>query len=182
MKCLSTLNTMKILGNSARGLFSIQKRLLYRTCILPIALYGFQLWFFKSASIVKNLAELRKIQQRAALWITKAFCVSQLCYGPVVTYCMVYHYTKRMMLARLLANKGPAIYVVYLNRYFVIPPWYYLVVTFLWHSICNTKIVLSRNLSTKVINSVPSGVLILTNPLSSVTINPPWRKAPRDSS
>ena len=37
------------------------------------------------------------------------------------------------MLARLLANKGPAIYVVYLNRYFVIPPWYYLVVTFLWH-------------------------------------------------
>ena len=133
MKCLSTLNTMKILGNSARGLFPIQKRLLYRTCILPIALYGFQLWFFKSASIVKNLAELRKIQQRAALWITKAFCVSQLCYGPVVTYCMVYHYTKRVMLARLLANKGLAIYVVYLNRYFVIPPWYYLVVTFLWH-------------------------------------------------
>jgi len=43
---------------------------------------------------------------------------------------MVYHYTKRVMLARLLANKGPAIYVVYLNRYFVIPPWYYLVVTF----------------------------------------------------
>jgi len=26
------------------------------------------------------------------------------------------------MLVRLLANKGPAIYVVYLNRYFVIPP------------------------------------------------------------
>jgi len=33
----------------------------------------------------------------------------------------VYHYTKRAMLARLLANKGPAIYVVHLNRYFVIP-------------------------------------------------------------
>jgi len=48
--------------------------------------------------------------------------LSQLCYRPVVIYCMVYHYTKRMMLARLLANKGPAIYVVYLNRYFVIPP------------------------------------------------------------
>ena len=40
---------------------------------------------------------------------------------------------QRAMLARLLANKGLAIYVVYLNRYFVIPPWYYLVVTFLWH-------------------------------------------------
>ena len=48
--------------------------------------------------------------------------LSQLCYGPVVTYCMVYHYTKRATLARLLANEGPAIYVVYLNRYFVIPP------------------------------------------------------------
>ena len=41
-------------------------------------------------------------------------------YGLVVTYCIVYHYTKRMMLARLLANEGPAIYVVHLNRYFVI--------------------------------------------------------------
>jgi len=48
--------------------------------------------------------------------------MSQLCYGPVITYCMVYHYTKRAMLARLLANEGLAIYVVHLNRYFVIPP------------------------------------------------------------
>jgi len=42
-KCLSTLSAMKMLGNSSRGLLPIQKRLLYRTCILPIALYGFQL-------------------------------------------------------------------------------------------------------------------------------------------
>jgi len=48
--------------------------------------------------------------------------LSQLCHGPIVTYCMVYHYTKRVTLARLLANEGPAIYVVHLNRYFVIPP------------------------------------------------------------
>jgi len=48
--------------------------------------------------------------------------LSQLCHGPVVIYCMVYHYTKRATLARLLANEGPAIYVVHLNRYFVIPP------------------------------------------------------------
>ena len=60
--------------------------------------------------------------------------ISQLCYGPVVTYCMVYYYTKRATLARLLTNKGSAIYVVHLNRYFVIPLWYYLVVTFLWHN------------------------------------------------
>jgi len=61
-KCLSTLSAMKMLGNSSRGLFSIQKRLLYRTCVLPIALYGFQLWFFKGASIVKNIMELKKMQ------------------------------------------------------------------------------------------------------------------------
>ena len=44
-----------------------QKQLLYRTCVLPITLYGFQLWFFKGAPTVKNLSELKKMQQRAAL-------------------------------------------------------------------------------------------------------------------
>jgi len=38
--------------------------------------------------------------------------MSQLHYGQVVTYCIVYHYTKRAMVVRLLANKGSAIYVV----------------------------------------------------------------------
>ena len=61
-KCLFTLSTMKILGNSLRDLLSIQKRLLYRTCILPIILYGFQLWFFKGAPIIKNITELKKMQ------------------------------------------------------------------------------------------------------------------------
>ena len=39
--------------------------------------------------------------------------MSQLYYGPVVTYCMVYYSTKRVMLARLLVNEGPAIYAVH---------------------------------------------------------------------
>ena len=39
--------------------------------------------------------------------------LSQLCYRPVVTYHMVYHSTKRVTLARLLANEGPAIYAVH---------------------------------------------------------------------
>jgi len=42
--------------------------------------------------------------------------------GPVVVFCMVYHYTKRVMLIRLLGNVGPAIYVVLLNKYFIILP------------------------------------------------------------
>jgi len=72
-KCLSTLSAMKMLGNSSRGFLPIQRRLLYRTCILSIALYRFQLWFFKGTSIIKNITELKKMQQRAALWITGAF-------------------------------------------------------------------------------------------------------------
>ena len=75
-KCLSTLSAMKMLGNSLRGLLPTQKRLLYRICIIPIALYGFQLWFFKRALTVKNITELKKMQRRAALWITGAFCTS----------------------------------------------------------------------------------------------------------
>jgi len=53
-KCLFTLSTMKMLGNSSRGLLPIQKQLLYRTYVLPIVLYGFQLWFFKGTPIVKK--------------------------------------------------------------------------------------------------------------------------------
>ena len=76
IKCLSTLSTMKMLENSSRGLLPIQKHLLYRTCILPITLYEFQLWFFKSIPIVKNITELKKIQWRAILWIIGVFWTS----------------------------------------------------------------------------------------------------------
>ena len=72
-KCLLTLNAMKMLGNSSRGISSSQKHFLYRMCIFPIMLYGFQLWFFKSTPTIKNLTKLKKIQCRAALWITGAF-------------------------------------------------------------------------------------------------------------
>ena len=42
-KAISTVKCMKLLGNSSRGINPLQKRLLYRCCILPIALYRFQL-------------------------------------------------------------------------------------------------------------------------------------------
>ena len=42
-KALSTVKCMKLLGNSSCGISSLQKCLLYRCCILPITLYGFQL-------------------------------------------------------------------------------------------------------------------------------------------
>ena len=61
-KCLFTFSAIKMLGNSSRDLLPIQKRLLYRTCILSITLYRFQLWFFKGTSIVKNITKLKKMQ------------------------------------------------------------------------------------------------------------------------
>ena len=40
-KVISTVKCMKILGNSTWGFIPQQKQLLYRSCILPITLYGF---------------------------------------------------------------------------------------------------------------------------------------------
>jgi len=42
-KAISMVKCMKLLGNSSRDINLIQKHLLYRCCVLPIALYGFQL-------------------------------------------------------------------------------------------------------------------------------------------
>ena len=42
-KAFLTIKYMKILSNFMCELFSYQKCLLYRTCVLPIALYGFSL-------------------------------------------------------------------------------------------------------------------------------------------
>ena len=73
IKCFFTLSTMKMLGNFSQDLLPIQKWLLYRICVLPIALYEFQLWFFKGTPIIRNISKLKKMQWRAALWITGAF-------------------------------------------------------------------------------------------------------------
>jgi len=64
--------------------------------------------------IVEEVDLLEKVKQSKVKYdeVIKAVKVSQLYCGPVVTYCMVYYYTKRAILARLLANEGPAIYVV----------------------------------------------------------------------
>ena len=64
---------MKLLGNSSRRIFSLQKCQLYRCCILPIVLYGFQLWFYNKAPLSYHLKLLNKMQRRAAIWILGAF-------------------------------------------------------------------------------------------------------------
>ena len=67
---------MKLLGNSSWGIFPIQKCLLYRCYVLPIALYNFQLWFYNKASLSYHMKILNKMQRRAAIWILGAFKTS----------------------------------------------------------------------------------------------------------
>ena len=52
---------MKLLGNLMRGINSVQKRQLYRCCILPIVLYSFQLWFYNKAPILYHKKILDKM-------------------------------------------------------------------------------------------------------------------------
>ena len=69
---------MKILGNSVRGLNPHQKQLFYRSCVLLIALYGFQLWYYNKAPLSYPLEMLGKIQRKAAIWILETFKTSLL--------------------------------------------------------------------------------------------------------
>ena len=75
-KAISTVKCMKLFGNSSRGINPIQKRLLYRCCILPIALYSFQLWFYNKASLSYHMKILGKMQRRAAIWVLGTFKTS----------------------------------------------------------------------------------------------------------
>ncbi|KAF5363361.1 hypothetical protein D9756_000876 [Leucocoprinus leucothites] len=67
---------MGMLGNSTCSLLPLQKRLLYRSCVIPVATYGFRLWYFEGARNKALLKSLSSMQRRAALWITGAFHTS----------------------------------------------------------------------------------------------------------
>lgn len=56
-----------MLSNSSHSINPQQKQLLYRTCVLPIALYRFSLWYYNNPLLVYSLRELRKMQRRAVL-------------------------------------------------------------------------------------------------------------------
>ena len=75
-KALSTVKCMKLLSNSLRRISPLQKRQLYRCCILSIALYSFQLWFYNKAPLSYHLKLLNKMQRRAAIWILGVFKTS----------------------------------------------------------------------------------------------------------
>ena len=75
-KSISTVKYMKLLSNSNCGINPLQKCLLYRMCILPIVLYGFQLWFYNCAPMMYHLKALGKMQKRVAIWILEVFKTS----------------------------------------------------------------------------------------------------------
>jgi len=62
-KAISTVKCMKILSNLTRGLSPQQKQLLYRSYALPIALYGFQMWYYNKAPLSYPLKTLGKLQK-----------------------------------------------------------------------------------------------------------------------
>jgi len=67
---------MKLLSNLSHGINPLQKHFLYRMCVLPIAIYGFQLWFYDHAPMAYHMKILNKMQRHAAIWILGAFKTS----------------------------------------------------------------------------------------------------------
>lgn len=73
-KASSAVHAFRMLGNSVRGLRAHDRRRLYIANIIPITLYGAQLWWHPGWHKVQWIAqELRKVQARAARWITGCF-------------------------------------------------------------------------------------------------------------
>jgi hypothetical protein len=75
-KALTSVWAMLSLGNSVRGLRPKHKRLLYCSCVLPIATYGSRLWMYEGARMAGPLDSLRVMQRCACLWITGSFKTS----------------------------------------------------------------------------------------------------------
>jgi hypothetical protein len=75
-KSISMVKAMKMLSSSTHGLTPTQKQTLYQACVVPIAMYGFCLWFYDGAKTKGAIKSLTTMQQQAALWITGAFKTS----------------------------------------------------------------------------------------------------------
>ncbi|KAF7785124.1 hypothetical protein Agabi119p4_1289 [Agaricus bisporus var. burnettii] len=78
-KSVSAVRCMKSLGNSNRGLTPKQKRLLYISCIQPIATFGLHCWYKPGTRAFKtNINMLRLTHNQGARWITGAFQTSPM--------------------------------------------------------------------------------------------------------
>jgi hypothetical protein len=78
-KAESTLSTLRMLGNSIRGLSPKDKRRLYIANVLPVMSYCAQLWWCPNWKGNKEAANaLQRIQNQAARWISGAFRTTPL--------------------------------------------------------------------------------------------------------
>jgi hypothetical protein len=60
-KALTTVQAIEMLGNSTRGLLPMKKCLLYRTCVLLVATYGYRLWYHDKAKVKGLMLSLSKM-------------------------------------------------------------------------------------------------------------------------
>jgi hypothetical protein len=72
-RAFTQVRAMGMLSNSVRGLEPDQKRLLYRSCMVPVITYGFRLWYFKGARIKGLIKAMSQVQHTAARWICGNF-------------------------------------------------------------------------------------------------------------
>ena len=78
-KACSTTGALRMLGNSARGVDPTSKRKLYLSNVLPVLLYGAQLWWHPQWKGRKGIGRmLQRAQGRAARWITGCFRTTPL--------------------------------------------------------------------------------------------------------
>ena len=108
------VKSMKLLGNSTCGLAPQQKHLLYRSCVLFIALYSHQLQFYNNTPLSYSIRELNKIQYRVVIWILGAFCIS-LSFGieAIVGFIPVkFHFQKLCGRSQLRAHSFPTNHII----------------------------------------------------------------------
>jgi hypothetical protein len=74
-KALTSVRAMLALGTVC-GLWPKHKKMLYCTCVLPIAMYGNRLWLYEGAAMKGPLDSLCNMQRCVCLWITSTFKTS----------------------------------------------------------------------------------------------------------
>ena len=104
-KVISTIKCVKLLGNSSRDINPLQKRKLYRCCALSITLYSFLLWYYNKAPTHYHLNMLQKMQQRAALYISGAFCTSPMLGIKAILGLVSIHLHLRKLYGQFLLHK-----------------------------------------------------------------------------
>jgi hypothetical protein len=106
-KSISTVRSMKILGNSSRGLTPKQKRTLYVSCVQPIATYGLRCWYKPGIRGFKtNIKLLNLTHNQGARWITGAFRTTPVGGMLAVAGLMPLHITLKKQFERSLIRLG----------------------------------------------------------------------------